>query len=321
MDKNIKNEGFFLVLVIIIIFILGLFSLIIYNITNLDLRFIDSQSQNLKGYQKYTNTKNITSKFHTITNTDGLQKDLTSCSGGLLDYQFKKIPTCEGGEIVDIKDDIDDLGDNDDFKASFYTGGINSLVTTNSILYDNDDFSRKYLIGIIPPLEEKTILFLNDELKETISLNSNNNSFYQNTPLSIGSIDSGLKIKGELNNLNGEIEIYKFDKDIFNSKKDLQYISSVKGEIKSSSGFLSISGSIDNQSMPYLFAINDFDYAIVVKNNSQTDVLVYKFIGYNKENKEVYIVGINDKNGFKDNIFYFPELIKNYYGYVIKYFK
>lgn len=321
MDKNIKNEWFFLVLVIIIIFILWLFSLIIYNITNLDLRFIDSQSQNLKWYQKYTNTKNITSKFHTITNTDWLQKDLTSCSWGLLDYQFKKIPTCEWWEIVDIKDDIDDLGDNDDFKASFYTWWINSLVTTNSILYDNDDFSRKYLIWIIPPLEEKTILFLNDELKETISLNSNNNSFYQNTPLSIWSIDSWLKIKWELNNLNWEIEIYKFDKDIFNSKKDLQYISSVKWEIKSSSWFLSISWSIDNQSMPYLFAINDFDYAIVVKNNSQTDVLVYKFIWYNKENKEVYIVWINDKNWFKDNIFYFPELIKNYYWYVIKYFK
>lgn len=319
MKKHIQTEWFFLVLVIIIIVILWLFSVIIWNITNLDLWFIDNQSEQLKGQQKYTNAQNITYKFHTLTNSDGFWNDTTSCSGWLISYQFKETPTCQWWEIVNISDNIDDAWDNDDFKASFYTGNILSNVTSDSDLYDNDDFARKYLIGLIPPQDRKTIIFLNDALKDMISLNPNNRSEYLNTPQIPGQTEeSTITLLWNFNHINGKISIYTFDKEIFNLKKELQYISHIEGDIKNQSGTLSYSWSIDSWEIPYIFQINDFDYALVVENSSEESILTYHFEWYDEKKNPLYIVWLDDKTGFENRNFISPELVENYYWYVIQ---
>lgn len=319
MKKQIQTEWFFLVLVIIIIVILWLFSVIIWNITNLDLWFIDQQWEQLKWQQKYTNAQNITYKLHTMSNTDGFWEDLTSCSGWLMSYHTNETPICQWWEIVNVPDYIDDMWNNDDLKASFYTGNIISSVTSDSDLYDNDDVARKYVIGVIPPKERKTIIFFNDELKEMISLNPNNRSEYENTPQIPGQTEeSTLILEWTFNHTNGKIYMYTFDKEIFNLQKELQYISHIEGEIKNQSGTLSHSWSIDSWEIPYMFHIQDFDYAIVIENTSENQVLSYHFQWFNKKKNPLYIVGLDDRHGLEKRIFLSPELIENYYGYVIE---
>ncbi len=319
MKKHIQTEWFFLVLVIIIIVILWLFSVIIWNITNLDFWFIDNQSEQFKWQQKYINAKNITYKFHTLTNTDGFWEDLTSCSGWLMSYHKEETPICQWGEIVNTSDNIDDAWDNDDFKASFYTGNILSRVTSDSDLYDNDDFARKYLIGVIPPKETKTVIFFNDALKDMISINPNNRSEYENTPQIPGQTqESTITLFWNFNHINGKISIYTFDKEIFNLKKELQYISHTEGDIKNQSGILSYSWSIDSWEIPYIFQINNFDYALVVENYSDDTVLTYQFEWYDEKKRPLYIVGLDDKNGFENRVLFSPELVENYYWYVIQ---
>lgn len=319
MKNHIQTEWFFLVLVIIIIVILWLFSVIIWNITNLDLWFIDNQSEQLKWQQKYLNAQNITYKFHTITNTDGFWEDLTSCSGWLITYRFKEIPTCQWWETVNVSDNIDDAWDNDDFKASFYTGSILSMVTSDSNLYDNDDFARKYVLGIIPPKERKTIILLNDALKDMISLNPNNRSEYLNTPQIPGQAEENtITLFWNFNHTNGKISIYTFDKEIFNLKKELQYISHIQGEIKNQSGSLSSLWNIESWEIPYIFDIENFDYAIVVENISEESVLTYHFEWFDEKKNTLYIVWLDDKTGFENRSFISPELIENYYWYTIQ---
>lgn len=319
MKNTVQIEWFFLIIVIIIILILSLFSLIVWNITNLDLYFIDNQSEHIISQNKNINNKNMISKFHNTINTDWFWQDITSCSGGVIKYEFEQLPICQWGEVVNISNNIDDIWDNDDFTASFYTGNILSLVSNDSDLFDNDDFARKYLIGIIPPESKQTILFLNTEWMQFVSLNPNNISDYQNTPKVPHNIQS-LTLFWELSHTNGDIEVFTFDKEIFHNQKELQLISQNTWAINSTSGSLSSWANIDSTSLPFLFQVHNFDYAIVIENTSTTEVLTYQFEWFDEQNNPVYIVWLDDKNGFEWRNFLFQELIENYYGYVIKKF-
>lgn len=176
-------------MVLVIVMMLGLFSLIVWNIIKIDYDFIENQ--NLWSYVKQlqTNDTNIAFAYHTFTNTNGYGKDFLSCSGGVLQAHFSEIPTCDG-EIVFAPDGIDDKGDNDDFRASFYTGSVGGVLMEGSDLYDDDDRARLTQYFLVPPLSRKTIFFSNDAFINTTSLNPNNTSWYPNTPKTPGDIST-----------------------------------------------------------------------------------------------------------------------------------
>ncbi|MDD5769567.1 MAG: hypothetical protein PHE25_01260 [Candidatus Gracilibacteria bacterium] len=292
MKRN--NSGFFLALSIIISLILGLFSVIVWKITDTDLYFIDNKSISNDINTNSKNVENIIFKYHYITNTNGEGEDLVFCSGGLIFFDKNTLSggDCLNGEIINGTDGINDEGNNDDFKESFSTGNIDNLLTIDSRKTDDDGDSRKNIIGIIPPLKEQTVLYINDKLIQAVSLNINNFGDYIKTDV-LNNINN-LTLNISLNNSSGSIKVFKINKDYYNKTKEISVLEEKQGEIKTLSGYILDNGDVNNIGSQYIFYVKNYDYAINIKNNSSTGVLTYEINGLANTGNNVYLIGIND---------------------------
>ncbi len=311
MKKN--NDGFFMVLVILMTLVLWLFALIVWNMHNIDTYFLDNQLQQeqIKNHQK--NQENIVWKFSTLTNSDGLWEDILSCSGWLIQFDTPPLPAiCEWWEWINTPDGIDDSGNNDDFTASFYDGNISSLVTSNSQVEDNDDFARRYAVGILWPGEKKTIWVFNDTLTQLISFNLNNQSNAPNTPKLLWDT-TRFSVKIDLSHISSKVRVLRFDKNIFLQNKEIQIISDVESPVSSLSGNLLIDGNIWESGTPYIFDRENFDYAILLENTSENEVLTYSYEWVDEWQNPLYIVWLDDNNGFEKRKYYFPQIVETYY--------
>lgn len=315
MQKN--NNWFFIIIAIIIILILWLFSIIIWKITDSDLYFIDNKIVSYDDSVNKKNIENIILKYSDNTNTDWFWKDELFCSGWILYIEKNNSwSICLNWEFANWTDNIDDKWDNDDFKASFSTWIIDNLVTIDSRKNDNDDYARKNIIWIIPPLKEQTILYINDKLVEKVSFNINNIWNYIETEV-LNNINN-LTLNVSLNNNSWSIEVFQIDKNIYNQTKDIVIVSQKKWEIKTLSWYIINNWDINNIWDPYIFDIKNYDYAINITNNNSWEVLTYEVNWLSNNKKDVYLVWLDDYNWFNNRKILFQELIKNLFGYSLR---
>lgn len=292
MKKN--NTAFYLVIVIIVSAMMMLFWVIVFILITNDYYFLDDTIVSRKIYQNRNNTQNMILKFYETTNNDWVPSDKLSCSWWIIVLQNSitndsNLCTWEWAMKPDW---IDDKWNNDDFKSTFYNVNIWQKLDISARIYDNDDYARKYVIWVIYPEETKTVFFINDNLINSINSNKNNIWDFLETKVPRDILNMNINIA--LSNINAKISVFRIDKSIYNSSKDISIIEELSWEAKTLTGYLVNDWNINNSWMPYIFDIHNYDYALNIKNTSTWNVLTYDLKWISNEWKEVYIVWITE---------------------------
>ena len=61
------------------------------------------------------------------------------------------------------------------------------------------------------------------------------------------------------------------------------------------------------------FDRENFDYAILLENTSENEVLTYSYEWVDEWQNPLYIVWLDDNNGFEKRKYYFPQIVETYY--------
>lgn len=187
--------------------------------------------------------------------------------------------------------------------------------------YDNDTDGRQLLYWYIDKFSwYYNTLWINDKWTNYIENNTNNTWWFVYTPLQIGSWFINLYTDNP-----SEIKLIEFNKDLFNSSKELKKINEYNLISSTwSQWFLSFSwDTLSLVSSTWSASFFDFinkDYWLFISftwtNISDSSyTLRYKIKAFDSDLKPIYIVPINDTNPDKFTFFSQDIIIMNWYLY------
>jgi len=284
-----KNQGFIMLYVIIIITVMGMLGYALINLMEINSSYI-SMDKDTKKFDLYAkNRALVISKLIKYSNNDWSTADSLSCLWWVVMCYEWAAAACSTNNWVFWSDGISDTCDNDDHKWSYSTGNVDTILSGDSKLTDDDDLARKLSFWFIFPNDSDTVFAENDTIKNMILGNPNNS----NPNVSLLWWIDNILLAWSFSFTWSRVDVYEIDKAVFNASKDINIINSYSGKILTQSWFFTADWNFADTWTPMIFNFTNYDYAINVANSDGVKVLQYT-LSWSKSSKLVYIMPVDD---------------------------
>ena len=224
-------------------------------------------------------------------NASGSSADVLSCSGGVVSCQEGLPPSCSTNTWTVGPDGIADSCDNGDYRGTYTSGSVASLLSSDSKTMDNDDLARRRIFGLIPPGQTGQIFAMNTPVQQAVLLNTNNTG-----PAILPSTVDSVTLDGVFSATGMNLTLYQINKTEYDTNKNILILNTYSGSVLSLTGALSTAFNFDNSgAAPFALNIRSYDYVLFLTNPSLADTGIISYeIGATNLGQPVYIVPLND---------------------------